>query len=311
MRLATDESGRRYLSLVRIARGVGPETGSGTNAGIPLPPLRGERAGVRGVCTERPPWRAATLASSGRIIVSGEASVAERHGGRSLQADAGRGEGMLGERSGVSRPMLSSSGPSRRTCLPEAPHPCPSPPASEGEGFQTVRVPFLRLALLTLLIAPSPALAAGGDLHVPVAAAGPFVLLLLGIAFLPLVAGRWWHRNRNRAIVVALVGLPTAGYLLSLGEPGQAALLHELGESFSFISLLFALYVIAGGIVLRGDLAGRPRTNLFFLAAGSVLANFIGTTGASMILIRPLLRINSHRQRTSHIPVFFIFTVSN
>ncbi|HJZ94416.1 MAG TPA: sodium:proton antiporter [Gemmataceae bacterium] len=195
--------------------------------------------------------------------------------------------------------------------MPEAPHPCPSPPASEGEGFQTVRVPFLRLALLTLLIAPSPALAAGGDLHVPVAAAGPFVLLLLGIAFLPLVAGRWWHRNRNRAIVVALVGLPTAGYLLSLGEPGQAALLHELGEYFSFISLLFALYVIAGGIVLRGDLAGRPRTNLFFLAAGSVLANFIGTTGASMILIRPLLRINSHRQRTSHIPVFFIFTVSN
>jgi len=165
--------------------------------------------------------------------------------------------------------------------------------------------------VLVLLVAPAPALAAGDNLHVPVWSGIPFVLMLLCIALLPLVAGHWWHRNRNKAIVVAVIALPTVGYLLSLGEPGRAALAHELGEYFSFISLLFALYVISGGIVLRGDLPGRPRTNLLFLAAGSVLANVVGTTGASMILIRPVLRINSGRKLKNHIPVFFIFSVSN
>ncbi|MSR54833.1 MAG: sodium:proton antiporter [Gemmataceae bacterium] len=148
-------------------------------------------------------------------------------------------------------------------------------------------------------------------LQVPLWAAGPFVLLLLGIALLPLVAGHWWHSNRNKGIVVASLSFPTAAYLLSLGEAGRSALLHECLAYFSFISLLLALYVISGGIVLRGDLAGKPRTNLMFLAAGAVLANLVGTTGASMILIRPVLRINSKRKRTLHIPVFFIFSVSN
>ena len=148
-------------------------------------------------------------------------------------------------------------------------------------------------------------------LQVPLWAAGPFVLLLLGIALLPLVAGHWWHSNRNKGIVVAALSFPTAAYLLSLGEAGRSALLHECVEYFSFMSLLLALYVISGGIVLRGDLAGRPRTNLIFLAIGAVLANLVGTTGASMILIRPVLRINSERKRTLHIPVFFIFSVSN
>jgi Na+/H+ antiporter NhaD/arsenite permease-like protein len=160
-----------------------------------------------------------------------------------------------------------------------------------------------------LLVCPSSACA--GDLHVPVVAAGPFVLLLVAIAALPLVAARWWHSNVNRALVVALLAVPTAGYLLAEGEPGRAALVHELAEYFSFIVLLAALYVVSGGIVLRGDLVGRPRTNLLFLAAGALLANLIGTTGASMVLIRPILRINSDRKRSGHIPIFFIFTVSN
>ena len=169
----------------------------------------------------------------------------------------------------------------------------------------------MRVAVVGLLIlVPSPALAAG-HLHVPPAAAGPFVLLLLAVAVLPLVAAHWWHQNRNKAIVAGLLAGPTAGYLLAQGEPGRAALGHELAEYVSFMALLFALYVVSGGIVLRGDLVGRPRTNLLFLAAGAVLANLIGTTGASMILIRPVLRINSERKRTGHIPVFFIFTVSN
>jgi len=152
---------------------------------------------------------------------------------------------------------------------------------------------------------------AAGDLHVPVWSAGPFVLILLAIAVLPIVAGRWWHSNRNKAIVVAVVSVPAAIYLVSLGDAGRAALVHELGEYFSFISLLFALYVISGGIVVRGDFPGRPRTNLLVLVVGVVLANLIGTTGASMVLIRLILRINSGRKRPSHIPVFFIFVVSN
>ncbi|HVK10747.1 MAG TPA: sodium:proton antiporter [Gemmataceae bacterium] len=166
---------------------------------------------------------------------------------------------------------------------------------------------------LVVLIAfgtPSAAFA-GGDVNVPAVAAVPFVLLLLAIAVLPLAVGHWWHANRNKGIVVAVLAGPTALYLASRGETGRAALQHELAEYFSFISLLVALYVISGAIVLRGDLAGRPATNVGFLAAGAVLANLIGTTGASMILIRPILRINVERKRTAHIPVFFIFAVGN
>ena len=162
-----------------------------------------------------------------------------------------------------------------------------------------------------VLLGPSTVLAGGSDLHVPFVAAGPFVLLLLAIAVLPLIAAHWWHRNRNKGLVAAILAVPTSAYLLAVGEPGRTALGHELAEYFSFITLLVALYVVSGGIVLRGDLAGRPRTNFLFLAAGAVLANLIGTTGASMVLIRPVLRINSERKRTGHIPVFFIFTVSN
>ena len=162
-----------------------------------------------------------------------------------------------------------------------------------------------------LLGAPTTALAAGGDLRVTPLAAAPFALLLLAVAVLPLAAGPWWHLNRNKGIVVAAISIPTVLYLISVGEVGRAALLHELAEYFSFISLLVALYVISGAIVLRGDLAGRPSTNTGFLAAGAVLANLIGTTGASMILIRSILRINVERKRTGHIPVFFIFAVSN
>jgi Na+/H+ antiporter NhaD/arsenite permease-like protein len=163
---------------------------------------------------------------------------------------------------------------------------------------------------VTVLLTPSTLLAAG-DLRVPPAAAAPFVLFLVAIAVLPLVAARWWHANRNKALVATLLVVPTAGYLLAEGPAGRAALSHELAEYFSFISLLVALYVVSGGIVLRGDLVGRPRTNLLFLAAGAVLANLIGTTGASMVLIRPVLRINCERKRIQHLPVFFIFTVSN
>lgn len=172
-----------------------------------------------------------------------------------------------------------------------------------------LRTPIM--ALFALLLLPTWALAAGGELKVAPVSAAPFALLLLAIAGLPLIAEHWWHSNRNKGIVAAILALPVAGYLWFLGEPGRAALGHELVEYFSFISLLLALYVISGGIVLRGDMEGKPLTNALFLLVGAMLANVIGTTGASMVLIRPVLRINSQRKRTAHIPVFFIFAVSN
>ena len=88
-------------------------------------------------------------------------------------------------------------------------------------------------------------------------------------------------------------------------------LLHTAEDYVSFIILLASLYVISGGVLLRGDLEATPMTNTAFLAVGTALASFIGTTGASMLLIRPLLQTNRERTRVRHTVVFFIFLVSN
>jgi Na+/H+ antiporter NhaD/arsenite permease-like protein len=172
---------------------------------------------------------------------------------------------------------------------------------------------------LSLALLPSPAWAAGPANQPPLDLSPfwvlPFVLLLLSIAVLPLVAEHWWHKNRNKAVVAALFAIPVAAYLLAIGpatrHASTAALRHEVEQYFSFIILLWALYTVSGGIVLRGDIQGRPLTNASFLALGAVLANLIGTTGASVLLIRPVLRINSQRRNRAHLPVFFIFLVSN
>lgn len=137
----------------------------------------------------------------------------------------------------------------------------------------------------------------------------PFAGMLLSIAILPLVIPHWWESNRNRAIVAALFGVPMATYLLVSGN--QHPLLHSMLEYADFIILLGSLFVISGGIFMRGDIRATPRNNLLFLIVGSVLASAIGTTGAAMLLIRPMLRTNSERKNTAHIPIFFIFTVAN
>ena len=136
----------------------------------------------------------------------------------------------------------------------------------------------------------------------------PFALLLLCIAVLPLAAGHWWEKNANKGLLVALLGLPVAAWVAS-HEPG--AVLHAAHEYASFIALLGSLFVISGGIVVRGTIAGTPGANAVLLAIGAVLASLIGTTGASVVLIRPLLRAISVRRRTAHVVVFFIFVVSN
>jgi Na+/H+ antiporter NhaD/arsenite permease-like protein len=142
----------------------------------------------------------------------------------------------------------------------------------------------------------------------PTGAIAGFVLLLLGIAILPLVAPHWWERNRNKAIFTAILGVPFAIYV---GVNHPMSLVNSIHEYFQFLTLLFCLFVISGGIWLSGDIRAIPRNNVVFLAVGAVIASFIGTTGACMLLIRPLLSSNSERQHVKHTVIFFIFIVAN
>ncbi len=136
----------------------------------------------------------------------------------------------------------------------------------------------------------------------------PFGGLLLSIALLPLITPKFWEHNRNKAIVAGIFGLPIA-ILVGIQDPNEIA--QVLVDYFSFITLLASLFIVSGGIHLKGDIEAKPSTNAFFLLIGTVLANLIGTTGASMLLIRVVLRTNRERRNTRHIPIFFIFLVSN
>lgn len=136
----------------------------------------------------------------------------------------------------------------------------------------------------------------------------PFALLLVSIAALPLVVPGFWERNRNKGLVAAATALPI---LVWLGAADPEALLHTAREYASFICLLGALFVVAGGVHVEGDLQATPRTNVTLLGIGAVLASVVGTTGASMALIRLVLRTNSERRFTTHVPFFFILLVSN
>ncbi len=157
---------------------------------------------------------------------------------------------------------------------------------------------------------PALAAATGGRLGEALAlwSVAPFALMLLGIAVLPLVAGHLWEHNRNKAILSAVLGLPVAVWMWTLDA---SAVGHVVHEYVAFLLLLGSLYVIAGGIVIRGTLSGTPGLNTALLALGAILASIVGTTGASMLLIRPLLRANSVRKAKAHVVVFFIFVVSN
>ncbi|MGX9728298.1 MAG: sodium:proton antiporter [Candidatus Electronema sp. VV] len=169
-------------------------------------------------------------------------------------------------------------------------------------------------AAALLLSAPAAALASGGHgPDIPPVCITPFALLLLCIAVLPLAAHHWWESNRSKALVSGFFALIFSVYmLLAFGQVGGASLLHALlHEYLPFIVLLTALFVISGGIYIKGSLAGTPLSNSAFLVIGAVLASLIGTTGASMVLIRPLLRANRAREKKVHLVVFFIFVVSN
>ena len=144
----------------------------------------------------------------------------------------------------------------------------------------------------------------------------PFVAILGAIAVLPLLkyTRHWWESNINRFFVAMLCSLATIIYMIFTS--GSASIGPMLDHSIMvdyipFIILLFSLYVISGGIYLSGDLAASPKINTAFLAIGAGIASFIGTTGASMLLIRPLLKTNTQRKYKVHTIVVFIFLVSN
>ena len=135
----------------------------------------------------------------------------------------------------------------------------------------------------------------------------PFILLLMSIAIVPFISRRWWEKN-YAYISIGLGLIPVIYYLFVLGK-GQRIL--ETGiEYISFIVLIGSLFIVAGGIHIRIKGKSSPARNVLFLAIGAVAANILGTTGASIIMLRPFLRVNGYRFRGYHV-VFFIFVVSN
>ena len=157
----------------------------------------------------------------------------------------------------------------------------------------------------------------------------PFVCLLLSIAILPLfrTTEHWWEDNRNRLLLSLSLSVCVlvyywlvhpgvidhdSGKLISGFEAVHKVLNHALLQEYiPFIVLLFSLYTISGGIQLKGDLPAHPLTNTIFLAVGTLIASFVGTTGAAMLLIRPLIQTNSERKHVKHTIIFFIFLVCN
>lgn len=150
----------------------------------------------------------------------------------------------------------------------------------------------------------------------PLIMVAPFAALLLSIALMPFAPPKvhhWWEENKNRLIVALGLALPVVIYMYATEDSADASanLWHSVQEYISFVALLFALYTISGGIHLQGNLVGTPVVNSIFLAVGTILASVVGTTGASMLLIRPMLSTNRERKHVTHIYVFFIFLVSN
>ncbi|WP_296872920.1 sodium:proton antiporter [Tibeticola sp.] len=173
----------------------------------------------------------------------------------------------------------------------------------------------LGAATLALALASVPSLAAAADLDgatLSLLWAVPFAGILLSIALLPLVAPFFWHHHYGKvAVGWALAFLLPFALVYGPGAAGGVLVHAAVAEYIPFVILLTALFTVAGGIFIRGNLHGSPGLNTGILAIGAVLASFMGTTGASMLLIRPLIRANDNRKHTAHVVVFFIFIVSN
>ena len=139
----------------------------------------------------------------------------------------------------------------------------------------------------------------------------PFVALLAAIATFPLMSGtkHLWEKRSFQLLLALVLGMPMAAWVWSLG--GRTEVIHALVEYGAFITLLFSLFVVSGGVFVAGDIRATPRNNTIFLTVGAVLASIIGTTGAAMLLVRPLLNTNRERKNKVHTFVFTILVVAN
>ena len=139
----------------------------------------------------------------------------------------------------------------------------------------------------------------------------PFAGMLACIAVLPLIpaTAHWWERHSSQLLVAVGLGVPVAAWMWVLG--GWQVVFAAVVEYFQFICLLLSLFVVSGGIFLKGDIRATPRNNTVFLAIGGVIASFVGTTGAAMLLIRPLLATNKERRYRVHTVLYTIFIVAN
>lgn len=147
-------------------------------------------------------------------------------------------------------------------------------------------------------------------LSIPLLSLVPFVLMLLSIAIFPLFWNHFWEKNSNKLIIAVILSIPIVIYLLAGG------LWHRLYETMvfdyiPFIILLGALFTITGGIYLSGDIEAKPKINTLFMGIGAVLASFMGTTGAAMLLIRPVIQTNKEREFKVHTILFFIGIIAN
>lgn len=177
------------------------------------------------------------------------------------------------------------------------------------------------LSALSLFLLSAPAVFASTDAHaahdavsaaLPIWSIIPFAGMLLSIAVIPLVKPEWWEHNMLK-VALAWSAVFIIPFAVAYG-PGEA--LYRFLESVlldyvPFIVLLLGLFVVAGGIALKGTLVGTTKVNAILLLIGTVLASWIGTTGAAMLLIRPLIRANAWREKKVHVIVFFIFLVAN
>ena len=187
-------------------------------------------------------------------------------------------------------------------------------PDKERTARRALAICALLLALLSVAFPAAAAEEPHDDplgASLPIWSTIPFAGILLSIAFFPLLAARWWHHHfpKVSAFWALLFAIP---FVTAFRGVAIHEILHVyLTEYIPFIILLWSLFSIAGGIHVGGTLSGSPRSNTVLLLIGTAIASWVGTTGASMILIRPVLRANAWRRQKVHTIVFFIFLVSN
>jgi len=174
---------------------------------------------------------------------------------------------------------------------------------------------LMRWALVLALPLAWPQMAAAAELdgrQLSAVWGVPFAGILLSIAVLPLLAPKFWHHHFGKVSAAwSLAFLVPFALTFGLPAAGISFVHAALAEYIPFVILLTALFAVSGGIYIRGNLHGSPGLNTAILAIGAVLASLMGTTGASMLLIRPLIRANDNRRHKAHVVVFFIFIVSN